>query len=299
MNAGNTGLADFINERLKTVLLRHLPHDGIFDTGIPDVFIARRDNAGITEHRFDHPVVSLLVQGSKRTQIGSEEHTLTPNQVLTIGVDMPSSSLIVDASPEKPLLTIFFDINQKVVADLVLELGWQTTYGSSQKGLSVADGGEDFLERMLNLASLLDKPEQVPIRSNIILRELHYLLLVGPQQEVLRSLYGKGAYGQQVFAAIKYLKKKLDVQVRSEELAGAVHISESTLYRHFRNLTGLSPLQYHKYLRLHEARRLILAENEQASIVAMKVGYESVTQFNREYKRLFGLPPHRSRKQNI
>lgn len=148
----------------------------------------------------------------------------------------------------------------------------------------------------MRLASLMEKPTQIPIRSKMIMRELHYLLLTGPQKDVLINLYSGGAYGQQVFAAISYLKERLDVPVRAEELAAAVHTCESSLYRHFKTLTGLSPLQYHKQLRLHEARRLIVSENEQAALAAIKVGYESVTQFNREYKRLFGQPPLRSKK---
>lgn len=291
-------LAEDIMERLRNVLKRHLPREGLFTTAIPDVFVARRDHAGITEHRFDRPVVSLLAQGSKKTCIGSDEYLLQPGQLLTIGLDMPSSSLLVEATPAKPLMTLYFYLDQKIVGDLMLELGWSGSRAPNRTGVSVAWADADFLDGMFRLASLMEKPEQIPVRSRMILRELHYLLLVGPQKDVLLNLYGGGAYGRQVFAAIKYLKERLDAPVRAEELARAVHLCESSLYRHFKALTGMSPMQYHKQLRLHEARRLMLAENEQAALAAIRVGYGSVTQFNREYKRLFGQPPHRSKKNN-
>ena len=128
------------------------------------------------------------------------------------------------------------------------------------------------------------------------MRDLHYLLLAGPQADVLHATCGSGRYGRQLFAAIGYLREHLDAPVSLAELARAACMSESTLYRYFKTLTGLSPLQYYKQLRLHEARRLILEENEQARLAAARVGYSSAQQFNRDYRRLFGQPPLKSRK---
>lgn len=297
MKDDNAERMDEVNNKIKMILLRHMSGDGIFATGIPDVFMARRENVGITEHRFDRPVVSLLVNGGKKSFIGSREYLLTPNQLLTIGLDMPSSSLLLEASPDNPLLTIFFYINKQMVAELAPGMDCRDSHAPQTAGISVAEADEDILECILRLASLMEKREQIPVRSSMIMRELHYLLLCGPQKNVLMGLYGGGADGQRIFAAIEYLKEHLDAPVRSGELAHAAHMGESTLYRHFKTLTGLSPMQYHKQLRLHEARRLILGENEMASMAAIRVGYESVTQFNREYKRLFGLPPGQSKKQ--
>ena len=149
----------------------------------------------------------------------------------------------------------------------------------------------------MNLVNILERPEQIPLRSDIALLDLHYLLLAGRQSKVLCEIYGNGKYGGQLFSAIAYLRNHLDASVSADELSRAAHMSESTLYRHFKALTGLSPLQYHKQLRLHEARRLIIGENERASTAAYKTGYESISQFSREYKRLFGEPPGRSGKQ--
>lgn len=149
------------------------------------------------------------------------------------------------------------------------------------------------MEAMLRLAYILGKPEQVRSRAPIALRDLHYLLLVGKQAKILREIYGP--HCNQIFSAIAWLRTHLDVTVSAEELSRAAHLSESTMYRHFKALTGLSPLQYHKKLRLHEARRLIISEHEQAATAAYKTGYESVSQFSREYKRLFGCSPAKSK----
>lgn len=297
MNEGERKRIESINERLVNILSRHAPCNGSFKTCIPGVHLTRHDGRGLIEHRIHHPVILLLAQGAKKTLIGSTEYLLRPNQALTIAIDMPMSSIIMEADPEHPLLGMFFDIDKKVLGDLLVEIGQARSQEAVPAGVSVADADEDFMEAMIRLASQMDKDREGIVRSRIILRELHYLLLTGAQRDILAGLYGNGACGSMIFAAIEFFKTHLDLPVRSSELAKEVHMSESSLYRYFKILTGLSPHQYHKQMRLHEARRLILAEDEQASIAAMKVGYESVTQFNREYKRLFGLPPHRSKKQ--
>ncbi|MBD5538552.1 MAG: AraC family transcriptional regulator [Desulfovibrio sp.] len=282
--------------QLKTALLAQMAGDGVFPTAIAGVYMARRDHAGISEHRFDQPLASLLVQGSKKTLFGSEEHTLTENQVLLVGMDMPSSSQILEASPEKPLLTLFFHINRQIVGDLILQLGWKERRDAHAPGISVADAGPDLMETFARLTHILARPEQIPVRGELALRDLHYLLLAGPQADVLHAVYGSSRHGRQLFAAIDYLRAHLDAPVSLAELARAVYMSESTLYRSFRTLTGLSPMQYYKQLRLHEARRLILEENEQAVQAAARVGYGSAQQFNRDYKRLFGQPPRKSKQ---
>ena len=280
------------NARLKMSLLRHCPGDGIFETGITGFFIARHDVPCVLQHRFDQPLASVIVQGSKRTIFENCEYQENANQILTICICMPSTTLQLEALPEKAFLSLFFHLNPKTLADLALELGWDVPHPRGHiNGISVHDANPDFMECLVRLAELMDKTWQIPILAPMILRELHYHLLCGQQKEMLMPLYGGSAYGKKIIRAMDFLKSRLDMPVRIDELVKEVNMSEASLYRHFKILTGLSPLQYHKQLRLHEARRIILTENEQVSIAAMKVGYESVTQFNREYKNLFGMSP--------
>ena len=159
--------------------------------------------------------------------------------------------------------------------------------------MAVADAEPDLLEGALRLVKLLGKPEQIPMRAPMIMRELHYLLLTGPQGGILRRLHTLGTQNNQIVRAISLLRHNVNAAVRMDDLARQVHMSVSSLHRHFKTVTGLSPLQYHKQLRLYEARRLMLTQRENASGAALAVGYESPTQFNREYKRMFGEPPHR------
>ena len=159
--------------------------------------------------------------------------------------------------------------------------------------ISVADTDTDILEMFLRLLELHEKPEQIPLRAPMMLRELHYLLLISPHGKILRQLNTPGTQNNQVVQAINWIRENYKIPMRVESLARQVNMSTANLHRHFKLLTGLSPLQYQKQLRLHEAQRLMLVENERASSAALSVGYESITQFNREYKRVFGEPPLR------
>lgn len=289
----------FAHAQLKDILLRHMPEPGVFVTRIPDVGMARRDTVGFSEHRFDRPLVSLLVQGSKETVIGANEHKLEPGQILTVCMDMPSSSRILTASLCNPLLTFYFYINPRMIKELMLELDGRTNQSQHVSGILVTWADVDFMEAMLRLASIIDKPEQLPVRAEIALKDLYFLLLTGMQANALKEVYATGGNNNsQLFAAITYLKEHLDRVIRADELAKAANMSESSLYRHFKMLTGITPLQYHKQLRLHQARDLIMTEHEQAATVAYRVGYESVSKFSRDYKKMFGLPPKRSKKQS-
>lgn len=284
------------SEKLRAELLRRAPENGIYAIPIGGAGIARRDQAGVTEHRFDRPVASLLAQGRKETSVGAATCMLEPGDILTVSMDMPSSSRIIEATPQKPLLTFFFQIDRRMIKDLLPELPAQEGKKAQSPGVAVARAEADFVETALRFLHVVDRPEQLAARGRLALEELHYLLLTGPQSAALEVLYGNGRNGAQLFAAIEYLKGHLDATVSAKTLARVASMSESTLYRSFRFLTGLSPLQYHKQLRLHEARRLMLSENESASGAAWRTGYESVSQFNREYRRLFGDSPAKSVK---
>lgn len=296
LKSADLGEFSFALAELKGILLRQMPKPGVFATQIPAVGMARRDRAGISEHRFDRPIVSLLVQGSKETVIGSYSHRLISPQVLTVCVDMPSSSRILEASPQNPLLTLFFYINPRMINELLLEFGSGGELRRQANGVFITNPDTVFLEAMLHLAKVIEGRKHLPLRGRLALMDLHILLLAGEQGALLREVYASSRQrGSELCKAIRYLQENLTRGVSAAELAKAANMSESSLYRHFKTLTGISPLQYHKQLRLHKARELIMAEHEQASRAAYRVGFESVSQFSREYKKLFGAPPKQSR----
>lgn len=159
--------------------------------------------------------------------------------------------------------------------------------------MAVAEVDPDVLDAFLRLAELNEKPEQIPVLAPMIIREIHYRLLIGPQGERLRMVNTLGTQSNQIAKSITWLRDNYREPLQVDKLARKLNMATSTFHKHFRQVTSLSPLQYQKRLRLYEAQRLMLSENEDAAVAALAVGYESPTQFNREYKRLFGEPPHR------
>lgn len=283
-----------INRALKDVILRHMPKPDACPSAIPGLTLVHREEANSSERCFEKPLASVIVQGGKQSTIGSQEYSLRENQCLVSAIDMPSISYAISPTAEKPFLSLFFYLDKKILTDLISEMDAEERPSFQWgQGVSVADAEPEFLESLLRLAKLLDKPKQIAVRAPIIMRELHYLLLVGPQGSTLQGLYTRGSQNSQIVQAISIMKQNIANPLRMDALARQVSMSISSLHRHFKSITGFSPLQYHKQLRLYEAQRLMLMENERAVNAAMAVGYESVTQFNREYKRMFGEPPHR------
>ena len=283
-----------LNNELKQKLLQHLKTPCISPTAIEGFYLVRREDVGTPENCFEKPLVGLVIQGAKHSLIGGQEYVYRENQSIVAGVDMPISSYVINPTPEKPFLFLYLYLDKQVLSSLALDMKEDFTGDSeTATSVSIADTDTDILEMFLRLLELHEKPEQIPLRAPMMLRELHYLLLISPHGKILRQLNMPGTQNNQVAQAINWIRENYKIPMRVESLARQVNMSTANLHRRFKLLTGLSPLQYQKQLRLYEAQRLMLLENERASSAALSVGYESVTQFNREYKRIFGDPPHR------
>jgi len=283
-----------INNLLKEKLLRWMPGTGDYPTAIEAFRIFRRDEANQPVNCFYEPHVGVIVQGFKRSVIGSEEYRYGEYHCLITGVDVPSVSYITAASPERPFLAMSLNLDKYLITQLAAEIPPSSRLGNcSYKGMAVADVDPDVLDAFLRLAELHEKPEQIPVLAPMIIREIHYRLLIGPQGQRLRMVNTLGTQSNQIAKSITWLRDNYKEPLQVDELARKVNMATSTFHRHFREVTTLSPLQFQKRLRLYEAQRLMLAENEDAAVAALAVGYESPTQFNREYRRLFGEPPHR------
>ena len=282
------------NSLLKEKLLHWMPEPGRYPTAIEGFMISRRHDAKELENCVYKPLVAVVLQGSKRSVIGSEEYRYGENHCLVIGVDLPSANHVLDASPEKPFLAVTLDLDKYLITQLAAEIPPSSRLeNGSYKGMAVVEVDPDVLDAFLRLAELLDKPEQIPVLAPMLIREIHYRLLIGPQGERLRMINTLGTQSNQIAKSITWLKENYKEPLQVDELARQVNMATSTFHRHFRQVTTLSPLQYQKRMRLFEAQRRMLVEHEDASIAGLAVGYESATQFNREYKRMFGEPPHR------
>lgn len=279
---------------LKERIRRRMPEPGDYETGLAGVRTYRRDATTKPQTCFYRPAIVKMVQGYKRAFIGGEEYSYGEDDVMVAGVDMPGASMFCEASPDSPSVSIAIDLDRNLITQLALEIP-QASFapGGSPKGMHVQPLDAELLDAFLRLAELFDAPEKLSVLGPMIVREIHYLLLTGPNGHRLRSFYTLGSQGNQVARAISWMKENLATSVQIEDLAGKVNMAPSTFHRHFKEVTSLSPLQFQKRLRLHEAQRLMLMQGMDASSACLAVGYESLSQFNREYKRLFGDPPRK------
>ena len=281
------------NELLKAIVLSRAISPGEYQTLVPEMVFHRRDEASKADSCFYKPLASVILQGQKRSIWGNKEYHYGEGQGVVNGVDMPSASVITQASPKKPFLVVSLTIDSQLVTRLSAEIPPGPKTAESFETVVITPTDPDLLDAYLRLAQLLDKPEQIPMLAPMIIKEIHYRLLIGPQGEQLRLVNTLGSQSNQVAQAITWLKNNFTKPMQVDELAQRVNMATSTFHRHFRSVTTLSPLQYQKHLRLYEAQRLMMVEQSDALNASLAVGYESPTQFNREYKRLFGEPPHR------
>jgi AraC-like DNA-binding protein len=243
------------------------------------------------------PCVALILQGSKRVVIGDDTLVYDTRRYLLASLDLPTAATILEASPQRPYLGLGLCIDVREIADLMLGGAFPKPNTSSPTGdgraIATGEVTLPLLDAFRRLLDLLDRPEDAPTLAPLVRREIFYRLLVGEVGGRLRQIASIDSQGHQIARAIGRLKTRYAEPLRVEELAREVGMSVSTFHHHFKALTAMSPLQYQKRLRLTEARRLMLAENLDASTAAYRVGYESASQFSREYSRQFGAPPTR------
>lgn len=286
-----------IYAHLVHMLIQCLPSHGDFHTDISGFVLHRRDIVQKPENCFNKPTLAVTVQGAKRTVVGNEEYRYGAGYCLLAGVDMPSMSYITQASPEKPYLVLSLELNTQFVTQLAAQVPTLHKHNAVTKGIAVSPTDPEILKAFVRLMELLEKPEQLPVLAPIILREIHLRLLLGSMGEVLKALNTQGTQSNQVFQGINWLRENFQNPLDVEELARYVNMAPPTFRKHFKAVTTMSPTQYHKHLRLYEAQRRMLEEHEDATSAGYAVGYESITQFNSEYKRLFGEPPVRNVSQ--
>ena len=285
-----------INDGLREKVLRHMPEPGLKETAVPGLSMSHRLAHDILESSLYRPCIGIMLQGKKKSIIGMEEYVYGEGQCLLVGVDVPSSFYVVEGTKEAPFLCLSLEVDRFMFTRLAAEvpLPEGSPVEDCVRGVSVADVDVSVLDAFSRLVDLLDRPEQIPVLGPMIIREIYYRMLIGPQGAFLRSFHTLGSQSMQIAQAVTWLRDNYRSPLQVEELARRVNMATSTFHRRFKEVTSLSPLQFHKRLRLIEAQRLMLSERVDAASAGLAVGYESPTQFNREYKRLFGEPPHRN-----
>ncbi len=244
------------------------------------------------------PALSLIAQGSKRIMIADEQYAYDPLHYLVTSVDLPAVGKIMLASSTQPYLGLRLDLDVEAIAELIQDENLpQAARAGSSRGLYVNRLSAAMLDAVLRLLRLLSSPDDIPILAPMIKREILYRLLQNGQGARLRQIALQDSQTQRVAKAIRYLRGNFARSIRMDSIARDVHMSVSSLHHHFKAVTAMSPLQYQKQLRLQEARRLMLLEDIDVAMAAHRVGYESASQFSREYSRFFGTPPLRDRRR--
>ncbi|HTG37650.1 AraC family transcriptional regulator [Sphingomonas sp.] len=275
---------------LAQLIARHAPGNGIFPTGMPRLSVIRSDRTSTPTPAVYEASLCLIAQGSKRVSLGNDSVVYDASRYLIVSLDLPLVGDILEASAGAPYLCCKIDFDQAALADLLMtESG-----GLPKPGLPVLaayPGDPDLIDAACRLVRLLDRPETIPALAPLIEREVLYRLLTGPHGPMLRHVAASGSHLNQVSRAIAAIRRRFDTRLRIDEIAAEAGMSSSALHAHFKSVTRMTPLEYQKQLRLQEARRLMLTGSANAASAGFVVGYESPSQFSREYRRLFGAPP--------
>lgn len=275
--------------------LRHAPSDGLHASGVPGLQLIRASEPAQRLPAIYEPGLVLVLQGRKQATLGREVLSYDPLHCLLVSMTLLPQGQIIEASPAQPYLCLRLNSDAATLAALVLEVdptaGPTPPPTTPMSGLNLSPVSAPLMEAAVRLLRLLDAPQDVPVLAPLVRREIFYRVLTGPLGPRLRALATGDNMALRVARAIELLKQRFDQPLRVEELAQAAHMSPSSLHLHFKQLTTQSPLQYQKQLRLQQARRLMLGEGLDAASAAYRVGYESPSQFSREYRRLFGASP--------
>lgn len=284
-------MTDALLQAVRHYVDTHADASGLAQTPIPGLTTIRSTEPSGLLYAISQPLVCLVLQGSKQVAMGTRTVSLEPGDSLLITADVPTVSQIVRASTEAPYLSLVMDLDPKLIAELALAM--EAAAPADGPAVRAEPTDSEVAAGALRLMRLLDRPDAVPILHAPLIRELHYWLLAGRHGPAIRKLGWQEGHAQRVGRAVAVLRTDFARPLPVERLAAIADMSPSSFHQHFRAVTSLSPRQFQKQLRLIEARRLMMGEGSTASAAAFSVGYESVSQFTREYARMFGLPPGR------
>ncbi|MDY0361908.1 MAG: AraC family transcriptional regulator [Desulforegulaceae bacterium] len=267
------------------------------ETEIPGLAFRRYEHTTEPQSYIHEPGICLVAQGAKKVLLEDETYVYDAFHFLITSIDLPVIANVIEASPEKPYLGLMMKLDLKEISKLILDFDISISREKPGRGIAVSRVSTGLVNIFLRLADLLDEPENIPALAPLAQREILYRLLISEQGPRLRQITASGTHSQQISQAIGWLKENYSKSFKVDELSSHVGMSTSTFHHHFRALTAMSPLQFQKCLRLHHARQLMLNQRMDAANAAFKVGYESPSQFSREYSRFFGAPPLRDIKR--
>ncbi|MGO1072605.1 AraC family transcriptional regulator N-terminal domain-containing protein [Lysobacter sp. CA199] len=281
-------------QRLAQAIDRNSGVDGLHPTALPRVQLIRASREVDAIHELHRPAVCIVAQGRKRVMLGDRIYEYDRNRYLVVSVDVPILGQIVEASVQQPYLCLRIDLDPALLSSLWLESGLAAPNGGAPgPSLMLSDASAELLDAAIRLLALLDTPDDIPMLAPMVERELLYRLMKGEQASRLHEIAHGDSRLRHVNRAIDWIKRHYREPFDMAELAAHASMSSSALHAHFKSVTRMSPLQYQKQLRLQQARGLMLGQSMDAASAGHAVGYDSPSQFSREYSRLFGAPPLR------
>lgn len=268
-----------------------------FDTPIEGLTLSRWTQSTAPTSYTHEPSICLIAQGKKRVLLGEETYIYDATHFLISTVGLPVIANIMEATPDRPYLGLIMKLDLQEISELLVESEFPIHDDKKlHKGIAVGELTQPLLDAFIRLLGLLDESENIKILAPVIKREILYRLLMSDQGTRLSQIVTEGNQSHQISKAVNWLKNNFVKPLNVSDLATSSGMSKSAFYSHFRTITSMTPLQFQKKLRLNEARRLMLTENLDAMVTTFKVGYESPSQFSREYSRLFGAPPSKDIK---
>ena len=279
-----------LNELAKTIA-RYAEKDGVHETAVPRLSIVRISKPSEPMHGVHKAAICLVAQGRKQLIVGEEVFRYEPSQQLLVSLDLPLIGQVIEASEDEPYLSMKLELDLDMCTEMLLKM--PPAPAETDFGLSISKTPPELFDAMVRLLKLHETPEDVAELAPLIEREILYRLLKSEQAGFIRRMFEPQHRHRHVGRAISWIQENFTRAFTIEEVASLSGMSPSSLHQHFRDATAMSPLQYQKQLRLQEARRLILTRSLDAATAGHSVGYESPSQFSREYKRLFGAPPQR------
>jgi len=285
--------AQATRDELVERIARALREDGKVEP-LKGLHLNRSSSPTESVHTLSDPAFCVIAQGSKEIFLGNERYLYDPSHYLLLTAELPLVGHVLDASKERPYLSLRLELDPTLVGSVMVEAGHPSLQNQADvRAINVCSLDTGLLDAVVRLVRLLDTPTEVPFLAPLITREIIYRLWMGEQRDRLRYIAALSGYTPHITKAIERLHKDFDQPLRIDSIARELGMSISGFHHHFKSVTAMSPLQFQKRLRLQEARRLMLGEGLDAASAAYRVGYHDASYFNREYKSLFGLPPMR------
>lgn len=279
-------------QQLARLIRCHAPASGTYQTEVPSLSLMHASHLSEPLESIYKPSVCVVAQGAKIASLANETFRYDPSTYLVTSVELPITGRIVDASPDIPFLGLKLTFDADVIIEIVKKMNRLASVPTEGgRGVTVNQISPELLETIVRLVQMLDTPEDIPVLAPLVTREVLYRMLQGEQGALLYQFAINGSHAYNIAQAIRLINRQYDHPLSVEQLAKSVNMSVSAFHKHFKRVTAMSPLQYQKTIRLQEARRLMVTESVQASDAAFRVGYESPSQFSREYTRMYGQPP--------